>query len=159
MDTNKYVLLSLQEKPYEEIKAGKKFFEYRTRYQKCPTIAFIYVSHKVKCIKAMIEFDEPIIGTDIQISSLSEKIKPGSYDGMMKYLSKGTGYAIPIRRFIEIEPVSLAELREKFGSFVVPQSYYMLNQKEELLKFLLEKKHLSERKFEQYREHLTTRDK
>ena len=61
---------------------------------------------------------------------------------MMEYLHKGIGYAIPVLRMIEIEPVSLSELQKKFVDFVIPQSYYMLNNKNELLDFLLSKKHI-----------------
>lgn len=137
-----YVLLSLQEKPYLEIKSGKKIYEYRTRYQKIPTTVFVYVSQTVKKIMAIMEFGTPIIGTDKEISELSERIKPGSYAGMMEYLHKGVGYAIPVLKMIEIEPVSLGELQKRFVDFVVPQSYYMLNNKKELLDFLLSREHI-----------------
>ena len=137
-----YVLLSLQEQPYLEIKSGKNIYEYRTRYQKKQTTAFVYVSRTIKKIMAIIEFETPIIGTDKEISELSEKIKPGSYAGMMEYLKKGTGYAIPVLKMIEIEPVSLSELKNEFADFVVPQSYYLLNNKEKLLYYLLAKKHI-----------------
>ena len=73
-----YVLLSLREEPYLEIKSGKKVYEYRTHYHKTPTTAFVYVSRSIKKIMAIIEFDAPIIGTDEEISELSEKMKPGS---------------------------------------------------------------------------------
>lgn len=137
-----YVLISIREKPYLEIKSGKKIYEYRTRYQKNPTTAFVYVSRTVKKIMAIIEFGTPIIGTDKEISELSEKTNPGSYAGMMEYLHKGVGYAIPVLKMIEIEPVSLEELQKRFVGFVVPQSYYMLNNKNELLDFLLSREHI-----------------
>lgn len=132
-----YILLSLQEKPYNEIKSGEKIYEYRTRYQKVPTTAFIYVSQTVKKITGIIEFDTPIIGTDEEISRLAESLKEGSYQGMKQYLNKGIGYAIQVKKLIEIEPVSLQTLRERFSNLVVPQSYYLINNKKELLDFLL----------------------
>lgn len=138
-----YVLLSLQEQPYLDIKSGIKIYEYRTRYQKVPTTAFVYVSQKVKKIMGIIEFGFPIIGSAEEISLISEKIKPGSYDVMMAYMKKGVGYAIPVKQLTEIEPVSLKDLRDRFKGFTVPQSYYMLNNKEELLAHLLSRKHLN----------------
>lgn len=138
-----YVLLSLQEQPYLDIKSGVKIYEYRTRYQKVPTTAFVYVSHKVKKIMGIIEFDTPIIGSAEEISLISERIKPGSYDVMMEYMKNGVGYAIPVKQLTEIEPVTLEELRSRFKGFAVPQSYYLLNNKKELLEFLLSRKHLN----------------
>lgn len=143
-----YVLLSLQEQPYLDIKSGIKIYEYRTRYQKVPTTAFVYVSQKVKKIMGIMEFGSPIIGSAEEISSISEKIKPGSYDVMMEYMKKGVGYAIPVKQLTEIEPVSLKDLRCKIKGFTVPQSYYMLNNKKELLEYLLSLKHLNIINFE-----------
>ena len=143
-----YVLLSLQEKPYLEIKSGNKIYEYRTRYQKTPTTVFIYISQTVKKITAIMEFDTPIIGNSEEISELAEKIKPGSYAGMMEYLAKGTGYAIPVMKMTEIEPVPLSELKKRFTNFVAPQSYYLLNNKSELLNFLLSREHIQTIDFE-----------
>ena len=88
------------------------------------------------------ELSTPIIGTDKEISEISEKERPGSYAGMMEYLQKGTGYAIPVLKLIEIEPVSLDELQKRFDSFVVLQSYYMLNRKKYLLDYLLSRAHI-----------------
>lgn len=138
-----YVLLSLQEQPYLEVKSRIKVYEYRTRYQKVPTTAFIYVSQNVKKVMGIIEFDTPIIGSAEEISLISEKNKPGSYDVMMQYLKNGIGYAIPVKQLIEIEPVPLKELKSRFENFTVPQSYYMLGNKRELLDYLLSRKHLN----------------
>ncbi len=70
-------------------------------------------------------------------------MNPNSYDSMMKYFDKGRGFAIPILNFIETEPITLSELYNNFDSFTVPQSYYILNNKPELLKFLLSRTKLT----------------
>ncbi len=132
-----YVLMSLQEKHYNEIKSGRKRYEFRKRYCKSQTTAFIYVSKKIKAIKAIITFGEPIYGTSEEISEISEKSNPNSYSSMMEYLNKGNGVALPIIEMYEIKEVPLEELREKFEGFTAPQSYYKLNKKPELLQFLL----------------------
>lgn len=149
-DNTTYVLMSLQEKYYNEIKAGRKRYEFRKQYCKNGTTAFIYVSKSVKAIKGIITFGEPIYGTSEEISRISEKINPNSYESMMEYLNKGKGYAIPIIDMCEIKEVTLEKLRTKFKNFVVPQSYYLLNKKPELLDFLLSQeiteRHIFEKK-------------
>ncbi len=130
MNSKRIVLMSLKEKPYEKILAGKKPYEFRTRYVKGETIAFIYVTGKVKKVKGIIYFDKPIVGRAEEISQLSEDINPGSYPYMMEYFKKGTGYAIPVKKIVEIEPISLDKLRKSFEGFVVPQSYYYLDMEE-----------------------------
>lgn len=145
-----YVLMSLQEKYYNEIKAGKKQYEFRKRYCKGRTTAFIYISKKIKAIKGIITFDEPIYGSAEEISALSEKINPNSYSGMMDYLDKGKGYALPIIEICGIKEVSLEELRRRFKGFAVPQSYYLLNKKPDLLHFLLSQEIEEKTLFENY---------
>lgn len=55
---------------------------------------------------------------------------------MMEYLYNNIGYAIPIEEINPIEEVPLSELQKNFPNFVVPQSYYILDKKPELLSFL-----------------------
>ncbi|HEY3425031.1 MAG TPA: hypothetical protein VGL27_09565 [Negativicutes bacterium] len=135
----KYVLLSIREEPYKDILSGIKKYEYRTRYLKEATTAFIYVSRNIKKVMAVIEFDRPIIGSDVEISQIAEHIKRGSYEDMMEYLKNGIGYAIPVKEITEIQPIPLEELKLKFSNFVVPQSYYLLDNKKELLNYFLSK--------------------
>lgn len=130
------VLMSLREEYYDAIVKGEKTFEYRTRYLKGPSTAFIYISKTKKSIVAKIEFDSPIIGTAEEISSLAEKENPGCYNNMMDYFSKGTGYAIPILSITKIDEVKLEDLKKQFPNFVVPQSYYILDKKIDLLNYL-----------------------
>lgn len=55
---------------------------------------------------------------------------------MLDYMYNDIGYAIPIKKMMLIEEVSLKELKNNFSDFVPPQSYYILDKKTELLKFL-----------------------
>lgn len=118
-----YVLMSLRKEYFDEMLVGLKKHEYRTRYQKVPTKAFIYISKTEKKIKAIINFGTPIISNREAISEIAEKEKAGSYKAMMEYLINGIGYALPIKSITEIEEISLEELKIKFTDFVVPQSY------------------------------------
>lgn len=53
------------------------------------TKAFIYISKTQKSIVAMIDFDQPIFGMSHEISVISERENPGSYQDMMDYLDRG----------------------------------------------------------------------
>jgi predicted transcriptional regulator len=130
------VLLSLKEEYFNEIKSGIKRYEYRKRYVKQPTTAYIYCSSPVKAIKGIIQFGTPIVGTPEEISAISEK-ETGEGSLTAEYLKgKMEGYAIPILSWEEINPISLNTIRSDFQGFVPPQSYYRLDNKTDLLKYL-----------------------
>ena len=132
----KCVLMSLREEYYNAMLDGRKHYEYRTRYLKEASDAYIYISKTKKSIVAKIRFGEPIIGDAQTIAAIAEQEEPGSYNGMMEYLYNNIGYAIPIEEINPIEEVPLSELQKNFPNFVVPQSYYILDKKPELLSFL-----------------------
>ena len=130
------VLMSLREKYYNAMLDGRKHYEYRTRYLKEPSEAYIYISKTKKSIVAKIKFGKPIIGNANAIATIAEQDEPGCYTEMIEYMYNNIGYAIPIEEIIPIEEVSLTDLQKQFPSFVVPQSYYILNKKPEVLSFL-----------------------
>ena len=132
----KRVLMSLREEYYDAMLEGRKRYEYRTRYLKEESEAYIYISKTKKSIVAKIKFGEPIIADANTIALIAEQEEPGSYNGMMEYLYNNIGYAILVEEIIPIEEVSLSELQQQFPNFVVPQSYYLLDKKPELLSFL-----------------------
>ena len=131
----KCVLMSLREEYYDAMLEGRKHYEYRTRYLKEASDAYIYISKTKKSIVAKIKFGEPIIGDAQTIATIAEQEEPESYNGMMEYLYNNIGYAIPIEEITPIEEVPLSELQQNFPNFVVPQSYYILDKKPELLSF------------------------
>lgn len=135
-EESKCVLMSLREEYYDAMLEGRKHYEYRTRYLKEASDAYIYISKTKKSIVAKIKFGEPIIGDAQTIATIAEQEEPESYNGMMEYLYNNIGYAIPIEKITPIEEVPLSELQQNFPNFVVPQSYYILDKKPELLSFL-----------------------
>ena len=141
----KCVLMSLREEYYNAMLEGRKHFEYRTRYLKEASEAYIYISKTKKSIVAKIKFGESIIGDANTIALIAEQEEPGSYNGMMEYLYNNIGYAIPVEEIVPIEEVSLNELQQQFPNFVVPQSYYILDKKPELLSFLESRKRIESR--------------
>ncbi len=130
------VLMSLREEYYEAMLNGRKHYEYRTRYLKEQSEAYIYISKTKKCIVAKIKFGEPIIGDAKTIATIAEREEPGCYQAMIEYLNNNVGYAIPVEEITSIEEVPLFELQQQFPKFVVPQSYYILDKKPKLLAFL-----------------------
>ena len=135
-EESKCVLMSLREEYYNAMLDGRKHYEYRTVYLKESSDAYIYISKTKKSIVAKIKFGESIIGDANTIALIAEQEEPGSYNGMMEYLYNNIGYAIPVEEIVPIEEVSLNELQQQFPNFVVPQSYYILDKKPELLSFL-----------------------
>jgi len=85
----------------------------------------------------VIDFDAPIIGKSEEICKIAEKHQPGSAENLMAYFRNGIGYAIPVKSIKLIKAVDLSSLRKLFPGFVAPQSYYLLNNKPALLKYLL----------------------
>lgn len=92
----KRVLMSLREEYYDAMLEGRKHYEYRTRYLKEESEAYIYISKTKKSIVAKIKFGEPIIADANTIALIAEQEEPGSYNGMMEYLYNNIGYAIPV---------------------------------------------------------------
>lgn len=136
-EEKKYLLMSLREENYDKMLSGEKKYEYRTRYMKEESIAFIYISRTIKAIVAKIEFGVPYYGTAEEISMIAEKEFPGSYDLYMNWLSGRNCYAIPVKKIFPKKIIPLSMLKENFSNFSVPQSYYILNKKPNILKYLL----------------------
>lgn len=136
LEPSKTVLMSLREEYYEAMLQGIKRYEYRTRYLKESSFAYIYISKTKKSIVAKITFGKPIIGTSKEIAELADRENPGCYNGMLDYFSHGVGYALPIESITPIGEISLSTLKQLFPDFVVPQSYYILDKKPELLSYL-----------------------
>lgn len=135
----KIVLMSIREEYYNKILDGSKKYEYRSRYLKEKSYAYVYISKTKKSVVAKITFGMPIIGNAKQIAKLAEKEEPGCYNEMIKYLYNNIGYAIPIESINVIKEIPLEEIKKFFPNFVVPQSYYILDKKPELLSFFEER--------------------
>ena len=133
------ILLSINPEYVEKIFDGTKKYEYRKKFRKEKTKAFIYLSKTKKSICALIEFEKPIYATSPYISDIAENENEGSYGSMMEYLGvNSSGYAIPITKIYIIDDIPYATLKESFG-FVAHQSYHLLNKGNNLREFLEEK--------------------
>ncbi len=130
------ILISLRQEQYELILNGSKKYEYRTRFTKNKTRAFVYISKTIKKIVAIIDFDTPIKGTCHEIAKFAQDYDEADYDEFVTWLNGRECNAIPIENIYLIKPIEISVIKENFCNFTVPQSYYKLNQKEELLNFL-----------------------
>ena len=132
-----YIVLSLHPEPYQRILSGEKTYEYRSRFRKRPTIAFIYVTLPVKCISGIIRFGTPLIASPEEIGRIAEQQKPGNDKPVIEYLSRHRqGYAVPILKVIEIAPIPLDCLQSKYD-FTPPQAFLYLKNNKSLFDFLV----------------------
>ena len=128
----KTILISFQPKWFEQIKSGEKIFEYRTQFPKEPVRAYMYVSKPVQAITGYIEF-----GERIALTEWAEKYKNDAevYPRVEEYL-KRRKYVVPILKYVDTEPILLEDLQKNISKFIIPQSYYFLDNFTELFKYV-----------------------
>lgn len=132
------ILLSIKPGPYEDIKQERKKYEYKKKFINQPVHAFLYMSSPVKSLSGYAKLGQPIIDSVETISRIAENEVKGWGIGVKRYLrGLDQGVAIPIKAFTEIEPIHLDDLRRKFPWFSAPQLYVRLENKPDLLDFLL----------------------
>lgn len=134
-----WMLISLKEEYFTRIVSGHKHFEYRRKYRREATAAFIYVSLPIGEIRAIAQLGEPIIAPPDEIAQIAESDEAGIGAAVFEYLSGlEYGYAIPIEMLWLFTPLSLKTLRKQQLGFVPPQSYSVLERNPRLLSYLLE---------------------
>ncbi|PHM36636.1 hypothetical protein Xmau_04174 [Xenorhabdus mauleonii] len=122
------IVLSLHQSAWEKILSGQKKYEFRRRFRRKRTVAFIYVTSPVKEIQGVIMLDKPIEGSAKEIAEIAEKAIPGNGQSVYDYfIEKDFGLAMPIVNVMKLEPVSLNSLREKYN-FSAPQFYMMFKE-------------------------------
>lgn len=126
------VLMSFKPHIYEKLKTGEKIFEYRKQYSDDETIVYMYVSSPVKAITGILH-----LGKRIDITSWEKEYY---YDDLamqrlQKYKEKYI-YAMPVISFQETSKIPLVQLQRDINKFVVPQSYYYLDNHMELYSYI-----------------------
>jgi len=135
-----HVMLSLKPIYLQRMRQGKKKYEYRRKFVRKPTIAFIYANDPVQAVCAKVEFDPPIIGPIEYISQIAESEREGGGKSILEYMAGlKEGYAIPVKEVYDIELVAASELKKLRPQFRPPQSYIILDNFPELLSFLLQR--------------------
>jgi len=117
--------MSIRKDPFEALLDGRKKHEFRRKfYLNNPCQSVFYVSSPVKAICGVGIFDKPIYDT---IDNLVKIIKSHSFsspESLKSYFKDvDYGYALPIKKIKNINPISLAEIREEIPNFRPPQSY------------------------------------
>ena len=123
------MLLSLKPEIFDLIRTGKKIFEYRHQFYSEPINAYLYISKPVQKIVGYIEFDKRI-----NLKDWKEEYKCNcevSYR-IDDYLSRNYKYAMPINKFKMTTEMTLKDLRKDLKKFIIPESYYYLDNFDEL---------------------------
>lgn len=131
---NKTLLLSLNPINYKPILYGIKKYEYRTRFCKEEVTAYLYLSSPIKQVVGILELGKPLL-----LSSLMGVLEDKTViNRINNYISNyKDSYAIPIKSLRLFKtPITLEEIRQAFKGFMPPQSYYILDNKKELLEYL-----------------------
>lgn len=129
------LLLSLHANQFANMINYEKKFEYRTRFSFNQSKAFVYLSGQGK-IAGIIDFGIPIKLNNIKTSEFAQAYDNGSYDEFMSWLNGRNCYIIPIQKIFIIQPIELKDIKKLFPKFTIPQSYYDLDKKKELLSWL-----------------------
>ena len=127
------MLLSLKPEIFELIRNGKKIFEYRNRFYTEPVGAYLYVSKPIQKIVGYIEFDKRI-----ELKDWKEMYKNNAEVSkrITDYLSENYKYAMPINKFKMTTEISLSDLRNDLEKFIIPESYYYLDNFIELEEYI-----------------------
>lgn len=117
------IVMSLRPGPYARMREGAKRHEFRRRLSGELPGAFLYLAAPVSSIVAYAEFSRPLTGTPEELAALAEADEPGAYADTLRYFDGlERGFALPLSAVTPIEPLPLAELRERFG-YTPPRSY------------------------------------
>lgn len=128
----KTVILSFKPEWYEQIMSGNKIFEYRWQFPKEEVMAFIYVSRPVQQVMGYIYFSEK--------HSLEERLE--EYKNSEVAVNEITRqlehnrYVMDVKGYQETESITLKEIKTAFPEFVIPQSYYYLDNYPELFLYI-----------------------
>ena len=126
------VLMSFWPEIYNKISNQIKIIEYRRRFPKNCSYAFMYVSKPIKAICGIIYFGKQHNLNDWKIEYLNNS---DIIERIIPYIEK-YNYGTEILGFQKIKPISLDELRENVPNFVAPQSYILLENNSILKKYI-----------------------
>lgn len=129
----KTLLISFQPYWYEQIKIGEKLYEYRSAFPKETVAAYMYVSKPVQAIAGYAVF-----GGRIPLTEWAEKYKnnPVIFTRVQEYMERRK-YVSEIHSFTEIKPIMLKDIKNTIPNFVIPQSYYFLDNYPILFEYVL----------------------
>ena len=123
----KKILISLNEKPYQDFIKKNKIFEYRKRWPNEKVIAYVYVKKPLNSIALKIEFDFPIYKPKEEIALIAKSEHEDWYESTLEYLSnKEYGFAIKALKIQKLDnPKSLEDMKK--SNILPPQNYTFLS--------------------------------
>lgn len=133
-DKMRTILLSFKPVWYEQIMKGNKVYEYRWQFPPGEVMAYIYVSRPVQEIIGYMYFSNK--------TSISELMR--KYNDNLKILSdlekkaEHNRFVMEILGYQKTKPIKILDIKKEFPNFVIPQSYYYLDNFPELFKFIKE---------------------
>lgn len=127
------ILLSLKPEIFELIRSGKKIFEYRHQFYTEPIGAYLYISKPIQKIVGYIEFDKRI-----ELKDWKDKYKDNIEVSKRidDYISRNYKYAKPINKFKMTTEIPLSDLKNNLEKFIIPESYYYLDNFIELKEYI-----------------------
>ena len=117
----KEIFLSFRPEFFRPILYDIKKYEYRKRFCKVPTKAYLYLSSPIKKVIGIMELGVPI---DLNIIEENYRDKKEIHNRIISTLNGKEKYAIPIESFtLYKRPIAISELKDIDSSFNVPQCY------------------------------------
>lgn len=129
------IFLSFSPEWYPYIESGEKIYEHRKRFCKEPVIAYLYLGLPVQKIVAILE-----LGKRINIESWLDKYRDDE-EAIVRITEslRKNRFAMEIKTIQFIEPIPIDCVINEFPNFHIPQSYFYLDNKPELLSFINER--------------------
>lgn len=130
----KNIFLSFRPEFFRPILYGMKKYEYRKRFCKEPTTAYLYLSSPVQEVIGVVEFLEPLIAEELLVNySESNQV----YSRLKRSIDSGEQYIIPIKSLRLFEkPIPISELKKINAKFCVPQCYCNLENQKDIFEYL-----------------------
>ena len=130
----KEIFLSFNPKYYKTVLYGIKKYEYRKLYCKEETIAYLYLSGKIKKVIGILELGKPI---RLDLTRNNYLKYPDTLNRIDTYINNRDINAIPIKSLqLFNSPITLNDIRKEIPSFMPPQMYYILDNQPKLKEIL-----------------------
>lgn len=118
------ILLSMQPFWTDQIMSGNKIYEYRNKFANEELLAYLYVSKPIQEISGIIRLGKRELLSDWKNIYKDDKIVVGRIEDYEKRKNK---YAMPVLSYQRTSGIKLCEIKSEFPEFLIPQSYYYLD--------------------------------
>ncbi len=126
------ILLSFQPHWYRQIMCGNKIFEYRWQFPNEEVMAYTYVSKPQQQIVGYMKFCNKISIEDLMDQYKGDNVVLVELAKKMEH----NRFVMNVCGYQETRPIELNEIKKEFPNFVIPQSYYYLDNFPELFEYI-----------------------